>query len=711
MEKKRVHEVAKGFSISSDALLKVLRDLGFHHKGYMSYVSEKEVRSVKEYFERGKAVLKEGYDRKKVKKETSKVVVKKSRRGRKKVFFRKPKLDEKKIEEKVKRTLTRLKHHPEKRRRRDKPARTVEEKVPTPATIRISEFSTVQELAQAMDISPMAIIKKCMELGALVTINQRLDMDTITMVASEFAFEVEPLEEIQIAEPEEGEAEEVPRPPIVTIMGHVDHGKTALLDYIRKTNVIAKEAGGITQHIGAYVVTHNGKDITFLDTPGHKAFTAMRSRGVKITDIVVLVVAANDGIMPQTDEAIDHSQAAGVPMVIAINKTDLPSANPEKVKKQLSERGIVIEEWSGKTLCCEVSAKTGEGVDELLNAILLETEMLEFKAPLDVTARGVVIESKLDKSKGMSATVLVQRGILRIGDPFVAGVHFGRVRAMFDEWGEHLKDSGPSKPVLILGFDGLPQVGDNLLVTKNEREAREISQRRKLVKEEQRQRSIKKISLKDFQEKLKEGEIKELSVILKGDVGGSVEALSDSVEGLSSEKVKLMVIHKGVGAVNESDVLLASASNGLIVGLHVLVEKNAQLVAKREGVEIRLYNIIYQAIDEIKKAMAGLLEPEYEEEIVGKVEVRQLFRIPKAGMIAGCYVKEGVVVSKGRVRVLREEANVFEGKINSLKRFKDDVKEVKSGFECGIGIEGFSALQEGDLLEIYLLKQIETEIE
>lgn len=705
-----MHEAAKDFNISSDALLKVLRGLGFHHKGYMSYVGEKEIQSVKEHFEHEKAVLKEGYDRKKVKKETSRVVVKRSRRGRKRAFLRKPKLDEKKIEEKVKRTLTRLEHHPEKKRRREKPIR-VEEEAPTPANITISEFSTVQELAQAMDVSATIIIKKCMELGALVTINQRLDTDTISMIADEFGFEVEFPEEVEVAEPKEGEVEEVSRFPVVTVMGHVDHGKTALLDSIRKTNVVAGEAGGITQHIGAYVVTYDDKNITFLDTPGHKAFTAMRSRGVQITDIVVLIIAVNDGVMPQTDEAIDHSRAAGVPMVIAINKMDLPNANPEKVKKQLSERGIVVEDWGGKALCCEISAKTGKGVDDLLNAILLEAEMLELKAPVDVAARGVVIESKLDKSKGISATLLIQKGILRVGAPFVAGMHSGRVRAMFDEWGHHVEESGPSRPVLILGFDGLPQVGDNLLVTKDEREAREISQKRRLLKEEQRQRLSKKISLKDFQEQLKQGEIKELKVILKGDVGGSIEALSDSVEGLSGEKVKLTVIHKGVGPVNESDVLLASASNGLIAGLHVPIEKSAQQVAKREGVEIRLYNVIYQAVDDIKKAMAGLLEPEYEEEVVGTAEVRQLFRIPRIGVVAGCYVREGTVVSKGNVRVLRGGEIAFEGKIASLKRFKEDVKEVKSGFECGIGIEGFSALEEGDILEIYLLKEVKTELE
>jgi translation initiation factor IF-2 len=531
------------------------------------------------------------------------------------------------------------------------------------------------------------------------------------MIADEFGSEVELLEEIEVAEETVGEVEQVPRSPVVTVMGHVDHGKTALLDYIRKTNVIAKEAGGITQHIGAYVVTHDKKEITFLDTPGHKAFTTMRSRGVQITDIVVLVIAADDGIMPQTDEAIDHSRAGGVPVVIAINKMDIPNANAEKAKRQLSERGIVVEDWGGKILCCEVSAKTGKGVDDLLNAILLETEMLELKAPVDVAARGVVIEARLDKSKGVSATLLVQRGILRTGDPFVAGVHFGRVRAMFDEWGQTLEQVGPSKPVLILGFDGLPQVGDNLLVAKDEREAREISQKRKLVREEQRHRLSKRISLKDFQEQLKEGEIKELKVVLKGDVGGSLEALSDSVEGLSTDKVKLTVIHKGVGPVNESDVLLAVASIGLIVGLHVPVEKSAQQVAKKEGVEIRLYNVIYEAIDEIKKAMAGLLEPEYEEEVVATAEVRQLFRIPKVGVIAGCYVREGTAVSKGRVRVLREGEPVFEGNVASLKRFKEDVKEVKSGFECGIGIEGFSSPEEGDILEIYVLREVETELE
>jgi translation initiation factor IF-2 len=389
---------------------------------------------------------------------------------------------------------------------------------------------------------------------------------------------------------------------------------------------------------------------------------------------------------------------------------DLPGANSEKVKKQLSERGIMVEDWGGKTLCCEVSAKTGDGVTSLLDAILLETEMLEIVAPVDVSARGVVIESAVDKSRGISATVLVQRGVLRVGDPFVAGAHFGRVRAMFDERRRNVKETGPSRPVLVLGFDGLPQVGDNLLVTKDEREAREISQKRKLIREEQRQRLSKKVSLKDFHERLREHEVKDLKVILKGDVGGSVEALSDSVEGLSTDEVKLTVIHKGVGPVNESDVLLASASNGLIVGLHVPVEKSAHQAAEREGVEIRLYNIIYEAIDEIKKAMAGLLEPEYEEELLGKVEIRRIFKIPK-GVVAGCYVRDGLVTAKANVRVAREGETVFEGKISSLKRFKEDVKEVKSGFECGIGIEGFSDFEEGDILEVYRLREVEKKLE
>ncbi|MEK6756269.1 MAG: translation initiation factor IF-2, partial [Bacteroidota bacterium] len=494
------------------------------------------------------------------------------------------------------------------------------------------------------------------------------------------------------------------RPPVVTIMGHVDHGKTSLLDYVRNANVVAGEAGGITQHIGAYEVTlEDEKQITFLDTPGHEAFTAMRARGAQVTDIVVLVVAADDNVMPQTVEAISHAQAAAVPIVIAINKIDKAEANPERIRQQLSEKAILVEAWGGKYQSVELSAKTGKNVNQLLERILLEAEVLELKANPDRLARGVVIEAELDRGKGIVATVLVKKGSLRIGDSFICGIWSGRVRAMFDERGRRVEVARPSQPVQLIGFDGIPQAGDELVALPSERETRDISLKRQQLKREQDFRQRRMITLDDISKQIKEGQVKDLPIIVKGDVDGSVEALSDSLMKLSTGEVKVVVIHKGVGAISETDVLLAAASRAVIIGFHVRPNLNARRLAEVEEVDIRLYNIIYNAINEVKSALEGMLAPSISEQILATVEVRDVFKISKVGTIAGCYVQDGKIVRNNKVRVVRDALVVFAGGIASLKRFKEDVREVEQGFECGVGLEGFNDIKVGDVIEAYTI--------
>ncbi len=571
--------------------------------------------------------------------------------------------------------------------------------------IKVTEFIAVNELANLMKVNVSDVIQKCIELGLMVSINQRLDFETISLVADEFGFEVELEEEsaLELLEDEEDPPEALqPRPPIVTVMGHVDHGKTSLLDFIRKANVVAGESGGITQHIGAYQVEiEEGKKITFLDTPGHEAFTAMRARGASITDIVVLVVAADDAVMPQTVEAINHAQAAGVSIIIAINKIDKPGANPEKIKQQLAERNILVEDWGGKYQSVELSAKTGDHVDELLEKILLEAEMLELKANPNRKARGAIIEAKVEKGRGITATVLIQKGTLKIGEPFVAGIHHGRVRAMFDERNNKILEAPPAAPVLLLGFEGPPQAGDIFAVVESEKEAREISNKRQQLKRELDYRQVKLLTLDEIANQISKGGIKELALVVKGDVDGSVEALSDSFMKLSNEKVTVKVIHKGVGAVTESDVLLASASGAIIVGFHVRPNVNARRLAEKENVDIRLYNVIYDAINEIKSALEGLLEPVLSEKPVGTAEVRETFKVPKVGTIAGCHVTDGKVLRSSKVRLFREGVAIYEGQLSSLKRFKDDVKEVVAGYDCGIGIANFNDIKIGDIIEAY----------
>lgn len=576
--------------------------------------------------------------------------------------------------------------------------------------IKVTEFIAVSELANLMGVPVGDVISKCISLGLMVSINQRLDIDNITLVADEFGFEVEIAKEFtsEILEdtPDKEEAL-LFRPPVVTIMGHVDHGKTSLLDYIRSANVVAGESGGITQHIGAYKVdVGSGKTISFLDTPGHEAFTAMRARGAQITDIVVLVVSADDAVMPQTIEAINHAQAANVSMIIAINKIDKPGANPERIKQQLADRKILVEDWGGKYQCVELSAKTGKNVDVLLEKILLESEMLDLKANPNRVARGVIIESELDKGRGITATVLVQKGTLKIGDPFVAGIHHGRVRAMFDERNRKVSEATPSTPVLVIGLEGAPQAGDLFIVVESERAAREIAIKRQQLKREQDQKQVHHLTLDEISRQISIGGVKDLPIIVKGDVDGSVEALADSLMKLSREEVLVKVIHRGVGAISEGDVLLAAASNAIIIGFHVRPNLNARKLAENQKVDIRLYSIIYDAINEVKLALEGLLAPVISEEVTATVEIREVFKISKIGTVAGCRVQEGKIQRNNKIRLIRDGIVIFEGDILTLKRFKDDVRDVDAGFECGISLANYNDLKAGDIIEAY--KMIET---
>jgi translation initiation factor IF-2 len=578
--------------------------------------------------------------------------------------------------------------------------------------VRVTEFITVSELANTLKVPPTQIVTFAFkELGQMVTINQRLDFDMIELIASAFGFQAVREEEYATTQTDEvTDAAETlkPRPPVVTIMGHVDHGKTSLLDYVRKTNVVAGEAGGITQHIGAYQVTlKNDRKITFLDTPGHEAFTAMRARGAQVTDLVVLVVAADDAIMPQTIEAISHAKNAGVPLVVAINKIDLPTANVQKVKQDLLAHGVVLEEFGGTALATPISAKKGTGVDDLLEQILLQAELLDLKANPDRKAQGSVLEATLDPGKGAIATILVQNGTLKVGDDFICGQFSGRVRAMYDERGGTETAVGPSTPVQILGFEGVPEAGDSFLAMEDAGAAREIAQKRqRLEREAQHRRSGRVKTLEDFMAEAAAGGVATLRIIIKADQGGPAEALADALAQLSTQEVKVEVVHRGVGAITESDVLLARASGAIIVGFHVRPDSNARAAADRERVEIRTYRIIYEAVEEVKAAMEGLLAPEKKEVVLGEAEVRQTFKIAKVGTIAGCFVRSGVIPRTGRVRVIRNGVEAYDGTLASLKRFKDDVREVREGFECGMGVENFNDIKVGDLIESYRIEEV-----
>lgn len=571
--------------------------------------------------------------------------------------------------------------------------------------LKVTEFVTVGEVATMMDVPITKVIGTCMSLGIMVTMNQRLDAETLTIVADEFGYTVEfvttDLEE-NIEEIVDREEDLVTRAPIVTVMGHVDHGKTSLLDYIRKENVIAGEAGGITQHIGAYSVTlDSGQRITFLDTPGHEAFTAMRARGAQVTDIAIIVIAADDDIMPQTKEAISHAQAAGVPIIFAINKVDKPTANPEKIKERLAGMNLLVEEWGGKYQSQDISAKQGMGVKELLEKVLLEAEMLELKANPNRLASGTVVEAYLDKGKGYVSTILVENGTLHIGDYMLAGRNHGKIRAMHDERGKAIKKAGPATPVSVLGLDGAPTAGDKFLIFEDEREAKQIAAKRTQLVREQSVRAQRHITLDEIGRRIALGQFKELNIIIKGDVDGSVEALSDSFAKLSTEEIQINIIHKGVGAITETDVMLASASDAIIIGFNVRPMANAKALAEKEEIDIRNYSIIYAAIDDLKDAMEGMLSPEMKEEILGTAEIRETFKISKVGTIAGCMVTDGKILSKSKIRLIREGVVIYTGELAALKRFKDDVKEVSKGYDCGIQIKNYNDIQLYDLIEAY----------
>ncbi len=569
--------------------------------------------------------------------------------------------------------------------------------------LKLTEFVTANDLASMMNVPVNNVIATCMSMGVMVSINQRLDAETINIVAEEFGFRTEYISaEVSEAIAQEADSEEdlETRPPIVTVMGHVDHGKTSLLDYIRQANVIAGEAGGITQHIGAYnVKLADGRHITFLDTPGHEAFTAMRARGAKVTDLCIIIVAADDAVMPQTVEAINHASAAGVPIVFAINKIDKPHANPDKIKEELASMNYLIEDWGGKYQSQDISAKKGLGVEDLMEKVLLEAEMLDLKANPNRRAVGSIIESSLDKGRGYVATVLVQNGTLNVGDIILAGTHYGKVKAMFNERNQRVKEAGPATPVLILGLNGAPTAGDTFNVMESEQEAREIATKREQLQRELSARTKKMITLEDIGRRRAIGNFQELNIIVKGDVDGSIEALSDSLLKLSTEEIQVNVIHKAVGAISESDVDLASASDAIIIGFQVRPSQAARRAAEREGVDIRLYSVIYQAIEEVKDAMAGMLAPEIKEEITGSAEVLQTYHISKVGTIAGAIVREGKIKRSNKVRLIRDGIVRYTGELGSLKRFKDDVKEVLSGYDCGISIAGYNDLKEGDIIE------------
>jgi len=702
---------------------KVPKPKGLKVVGKMDLDEKKKTEPTKTDETKAQGEKEEGVKKKRkprIRKKKAEGVVEDTPELKKKKRVRRFEVDEREVKEAIRKTLMSMddttapgRASARKRKRREREAleeKRLEEKSIAGKTLKVNEYISVSELANLMNVPVSDVITKCIELGLMVSINQRLDIETITLVADEFEFDIELQEEYtsDAVEDIDDEQEQLQfRPPVVTIMGHVDHGKTSLLDYIRRTNVVAGESGGITQHIGAYkVILDNGRSITFLDTPGHEAFTAMRARGAQLTDIVVLVVAADDAVMPQTIEAINHAQAAGVPIVVAINKMDKPGANPERLKQQLADRNILVEEWGGKYQSVEISAKLGTKVDQLLEKIILEAEILDLKANPDRLARGVVVESELDKGKGITGTILVQKGTLRIGDPFIAGIYQGKVRAMFDERGNKVIEAPPATPVLVLGFEGPPQAGDSFVVVESERIARDIGIKRQQLKREQDQKQIHHLTLDEIAKQISIGGVKELPLIVKGDVDGSVEALADSLLKLSTEEVKVNVIHKGVGGISESDVLLADASRAIIIGFHVRPNLNARKLAEKQLVDIRLYSVIYNAINEVKSALEGLLSPIISEEVTSTLEVRDIFKVPKFGTVAGCYVLEGKIARSNKIRLIREGIVIFEGDIGTLKRFKDDVREVDAGYECGLNIANYNDVKVGDIIEAY--KLIET---
>lgn len=587
---------------------------------------------------------------------------------------------------------------------------------PTKRVITIEKSITLSELSQAMGIRGAELIKKLMGLGTMATINQSIDIDTATLLATDYGFEIERggvQEEKLLAKPTKevlGEGA-VLRPPVVTVMGHVDHGKTSLLDAIRAADVVSGESGGITQHIGAYAVQHKNGSITFLDTPGHAAFTAMRARGAKVTDIVILVVAADDGVMPQTKEAIDHAKAAGVPIIVAINKIDKPEANPDRVKRELSEYGVVAEDWGGDAICVQTSAKTKKGIDDLLGMLVLQSEVLELKANPAGPAEGTIVEARLDKGRGPVATLLVQNGTIKLGDWIVCGLHSGKVRGLIDSHGVAVKEAGPSMPVEVIGLDGVPQAGDLLQVTSDDKVARAISQNRTQVQRQTQLSANTRVSLEDLHRQMMEGEVQNLNVIVKADVYGSSEVIQEALTKLSNDKVKVVILHKGVGGITESDVMLAMASNAVIIGFHVAADNKAQRLAEQQNVEIKSYNIIYEMVDSVRKALEGLLAPTLTEKLLGRAEVRQVYNITKVGTIAGCMVVSGKIMRSAKARLIRDGVIVTTAELSSLKRFKDDAREVAEGFECGISLAGYNDIKPNDIIEAFIIEETKTKLE
>lgn len=718
----RVHELAKELKVTSKEIMEKLRALKIGVKGHMSNLGEKTVALVKKEFEPKKQVKKKAPARAKVKSKPKKKVDKRRAKRSPEPLEGRPKEVPSKAPNQIKDLIR------GKVKGKEPSKVVVEEKIkveaPLPEPVAEEEKEerldlkvlkvdlpiTVKELALKLQTRPSDLIKKLLVKNILVTINQSLDEENARVIAQDFGYAIEQLptqEETLLAEHEkEDPAKLKPRAPIVTFMGHVDHGKTSLLDMIRKTKVVDKEAGGITQHIGAYEVTLPKGRVTFLDTPGHAAFTAMRARGANITDIVVLVVAADDGIMPQTIEAIDHARAANVPILVAINKIDKQNINLDKVKKQLAERELMPEGWGGKTITVSVSAKTGQGIDELLEMLLLEAEMLELKANPDRPASGVVVEAELSKGKGPIATVLVSSGTLKIGDMIIVGLNYGKIKAMLDDKGLRISEAGPARPVEILGLSGVPLAGERFYVVTDEKKAKDIVSVKRMEAEKKKlDTRAQKITLEDLYDKIKEGDVKELRIILKADVQGSLEAIKDSLEKLSTKEVKLFVIHGQVGNINESDVMLASASNAVILGFHVAITPEARALSKQEGVDIRLYNIIYEAVSDVKAAMEGLLEPVIEETFLGRAEVRQVFKVSRVGVVAGCYVSKGTIPRNATAKLIRNQEVIFKGKISSLKHIKDDIKEAREGFECGISLS-FNDIKKGDLIEAIEIRKV-----
>ncbi|OGC39099.1 translation initiation factor IF-2 [candidate division WOR-3 bacterium RBG_13_43_14] len=689
MAEKKVHRVAKYLGLSSDALIKLLEELGIHAKGHMSTLADEEIKKVKS---------KISEEKKRVKKEFTR------RYTKPKIKEKKKKIDKEAIRETVKSTLAKLeKKEPKKHYRREAPVKI--ETQPDEKIVEIVEFMSVAELAQALKLPAGEVIKKCMDMGLMASLNQRLDLDTITVLCDEFSYNVKVISaEDQITSTAAAEKSE--RPPVVTVMGHVDHGKTTLLDAITKLKIAEAEYGRITQRMAAYQVTYHGKAITFLDTPGHEAFTAMRARGAQVTDIVVLVVAADDGVMPQTVEAIDHALAASLPIIVCVNKIDLPDANPNRVKTELAKANVVVEDFGGKSICVETSALKGKGISDILDAILVKAEELQLSAPVESLAKGVVIEARLDRGKGNIATVLVQEGSLHKGDPFVCGAHFGRVRELLNENMQRIEKAFPSTPALVVGFSGLPQAGEVFLATDNERRARELAYQRELMERNRKLTAKSKLTLLDLQEKIKTGESKELRLVIKADSAGSVEALDEKLNEQSMDDVVIKVVHKGVGKINVSDILLAEVTGSICVGFHVGPDANGLDAAEREGVEIRTYRLIYEALDDLRSAMLGMLEPKLQEILIGEAEVRDIFKLPKSVIALGCYLKDGKIIRNAVAHLVRDGKEILTTKIISLKRFKDDVKEVVSGYECGIILENAGDVTVGDIIQFYKIEEV-----